>query len=198
MPSSTWTCTRVGWSRGISTFADEALARVGGRPREVVLRHRLPHCRSPVRQRLVLAGSTVSVVGRDGRRCVAAFVEAGGPWIRRRTIASAAHPADGNSIESRRSVSPVPRARSRHPGPLDARGSPPRQVKPLISTRTSRRFATRWPRTGRWSVGVPGAGKTTDSAGVNRWARLLLQPRRVAARAVARRIADERVLDDRP
>jgi peptidyl-dipeptidase Dcp len=108
----------------ISTFEDEALARVGGMPREVVLRHRLPHFDHLFGSDACSAGYYsylwADVMAADAWQ---AFVEAGGPWdpdvndrLRRHIL------SDGNSIDRAEAYR---RFRGRDPeiqALLDARG----------------------------------------------------------------------------
>ena len=108
----------------ISTFEDEALARVGGMPREVVLRHRLPHFDHLFGSDAYSAGYYsylwADVMAADAWQ---AFVEAGGPWdadandrLRRHIL------SDGNSIDRAEAYR---RFRGRDPeiqALLDARG----------------------------------------------------------------------------
>jgi peptidyl-dipeptidase Dcp len=108
----------------ISTFEDEALARVGGMPREVVLRHRLPHFDHLFGNDSYSAGY-YSYLWSDVMAADAwqAFVEAGGPWdaevndrLRRHIL------SDGNSIDRTEAYR---RFRGRDPeiqALLDARG----------------------------------------------------------------------------
>jgi peptidyl-dipeptidase Dcp len=108
----------------ISTFEDEALARVGGMPREVVLRHRLPHFDHLFGSDSYSAGY-YSYLWSDVMAADAwqAFVEAGGPWdadandrLRRHIL------SDGNSIDRAEAYR---RFRGRDPdiqALLDARG----------------------------------------------------------------------------
>jgi peptidyl-dipeptidase Dcp len=108
----------------ISTFEDEALARVGGMPREVVLRHRLPHFDHLFGSDAYSAGY-YSYLWSDVMAADAwqAFVEAGGPWdaaanerLRRHIL------SDGNSIDRAEAYR---RFRGRDPdiqALLDARG----------------------------------------------------------------------------
>ncbi len=108
----------------ISTFEDEALARVGGMPRAVVLRHRLPHFDHLFGSDAYSAGY-YSYLWSDVMAADAwqAFVEAGGPWdadtndrLRRHIL------SDGNSIDRAEAYR---RFRGRDPeiqALLDARG----------------------------------------------------------------------------
>jgi len=116
--------TRPDGVEDISTFADEALARVGGMPREVVLRHRLPHFDHLFGSDSYSAGY-YSYLWSDVMAADAwqAFVETGGPWdpetndrLRRHIL------SDGNSIDRAEAYR---RFRGRDPdieALLDARG----------------------------------------------------------------------------
>ncbi|HZB26122.1 MAG TPA: M3 family metallopeptidase, partial [Vicinamibacterales bacterium] len=115
---------RPGGVDDISTFEEEALARVGGMPREVVLRHRLPHFDHLFGSDAYSAGYYsylwADVMAADAWQ---AFVEAGGPWdadvndrLRRHIL------SDGNSIDRAEAYR---RFRGRDPeiqALLDARG----------------------------------------------------------------------------
>jgi peptidyl-dipeptidase Dcp len=108
----------------ISTFEDEALARVGGMPREVVLRHRLPHFDHLFGSDAYSAGYYsylwADVMAADAWQ---AFMQAGGPWdadandrLRQHIL------SDGNSIDRGEAYR---RFRGRDPeiqALLDARG----------------------------------------------------------------------------
>ena len=108
----------------ISTFEREALARVGGMPREVVLRHRLPHFDHLFGSDSYSAGY-YSYLWSDVMAADAwqAFVDAGGAWdagandrLRRHIL------SDGNSIDRAEAYR---RFRGRDPdiqALLDARG----------------------------------------------------------------------------
>ena len=85
----------------ISTFEQEALARVGGMPREVVLRHRLPHFDHLFGSDSYSAGY-YSYLWSDVMAADAwqAFVEAGGPWDESANDRLRTHIlSDGNSID---------------------------------------------------------------------------------------------------
>jgi peptidyl-dipeptidase Dcp len=85
----------------ISTFEQEALARVGGMPREVVLRHRLTHFDHLFGSDSYSAGY-YSYLWSDVMAADAwqAFVEAGGPWDPAANERLRTHIlSDGNSID---------------------------------------------------------------------------------------------------
>jgi peptidyl-dipeptidase Dcp len=85
----------------IATFEREALARVGGMPREVVLRHRLPHFDHLFGSDSYSAGY-YSYLWSDVMAADAwqAFVEAGGPWDAAANQRLRTHIlSDGNSID---------------------------------------------------------------------------------------------------
>ena len=85
----------------ISTFEQEALARVGGMPREVVLRHRLTHFDHLFGNDSYSAGY-YSYLWSDVMAADAwqAFVEAGGPWDSDANERLRTHIlSDGNSID---------------------------------------------------------------------------------------------------
>ena len=99
-------------------FEREALARIGGMPREVAMRHRLPHFDHLFGNDWYSAGY-YSYLWSDVMAADAwqAFVEAGGPWdagVNERL--AHAHPVGRQLDRSRRSLSPIPRPRSGHPG----------------------------------------------------------------------------------
>jgi peptidyl-dipeptidase Dcp len=108
----------------ISTFEREALARVGGMPREVVLRHRLPHFDHLFGNDMYSAGyysyMWADVMAADAWQ---AFVEAGGPWDAAANERLRMHIlSDGNSIDRAEAYR---RFRGRDPdirALLDARG----------------------------------------------------------------------------
>jgi peptidyl-dipeptidase Dcp len=108
----------------ISTFEDEALARVGGMPREVVLRHRLTHFDHLFATDSYSAGY-YSYLWSDVMAADAwqAFVEAGGPWDAGANERLRTHIlSDGNSIDRAEAYR---RFRGRDPdiqALLDARG----------------------------------------------------------------------------
>jgi peptidyl-dipeptidase Dcp len=108
----------------ISTFEHEALARVGGMPREVVLRHRLPHFDHIFGSDSYSAGY-YSYLWSDVMAADAwqAFVEAGGPWDAGANDRLRTHIlSDGNSIDRAEAYR---RFRGRDPdieALLDARG----------------------------------------------------------------------------
>ena len=123
--SWTWTCTRVADGvDDIATFEHEALARVGGMPREVVLRHRLPHFDHLFGSDSYSAGY-YSYLWSDVMAADAwqAFVEAGGPWDAGANERLRTHIlSDGNSIDRAEAYR---RFRGRDPdiqALLDARG----------------------------------------------------------------------------
>ncbi len=85
----------------IATFEQEALARVGGMPREVVLRHRLTHFDHLFGNDIYSAGY-YSYLWSDVMAADAwqAFVEAGGPWDAGANARFRTHIlSDGNSID---------------------------------------------------------------------------------------------------
>jgi peptidyl-dipeptidase Dcp len=85
----------------ISTFEQEALGRVGGMPREVVLRHRLTHFDHLFGSDSYSAGY-YSYLWSDVMAADAwqAFVEAGGPWDPGTNLRLRTHIlSDGNSID---------------------------------------------------------------------------------------------------
>jgi peptidyl-dipeptidase Dcp len=85
----------------ISTFDREALSRVGGMPRQVVLRHRLPHFDHLFGSDAYSAGY-YSYLWSDVMAADAwqAFVEAGGPWDAATNQRLRTHIlSDGNSID---------------------------------------------------------------------------------------------------
>jgi len=108
----------------ISMFEQEALARVGGMPREVVLRHRLPHFDHLFGSDSYSAGY-YSYLWSDVMAADAwqAFVEAGGPWDAGANERLCTHIlSDGNSIDRAEAYR---RFRGRDPdiqALLDARG----------------------------------------------------------------------------
>jgi peptidyl-dipeptidase Dcp len=116
--------TRPDGVEDISTFAEEALARVGGMPREVELRHRLPHFDHLFGSDSYSAGY-YSYLWSDVMAADAwqAFVEAGGPWDRQANERLRLHIlSDGNSIDRAEAYR---RFRGRDPdiqALLDARG----------------------------------------------------------------------------
>ena len=85
----------------IATFEREALARIGGMPREIALRHRLPHFDHLFGNDWYSAGY-YSYLWSDVMAADAwqAFVEAGGPWDAGGERAASTHIlSDGNSID---------------------------------------------------------------------------------------------------
>jgi peptidyl-dipeptidase Dcp len=108
----------------ISTFEQDALARLGGMPREVALRHRLPHFDHLFGNDIYSAGYYsylwADVMAADAWQ---AFVEAGGPWDAGANERLRMHIlSDGNSIDRAEAYR---RFRGRDPdirALLDARG----------------------------------------------------------------------------
>ena len=108
----------------IAAFEQEALARVGGMPREVVLRHRLPHFDHLFGNDMYSAGYYsylwADVMAADAWQ---AFVEAGGAWSAEANARLLTHIlSDGNSIDRAEAYR---RFRGRDPdiqALLDARG----------------------------------------------------------------------------
>ena len=185
----------------IAAFEREALARIGGMPREVAMRHRLPHFDHLFGNDMYSAGY-YSYLWSDVMAADAwqAFVEAGGPWDAVANDRLRAHIlSDGNSIDRAEAYR---RFRGRDPevrALFEARGfataGPLRPLLPLIIDEHVAQVRDALSR--RRAVVLcasPGAGKTTriPPALVDAGPVILLQPRRVAARAVARRIAEER------
>ncbi len=85
----------------MAAFEREALARVGGMPREVALRHRLPHFDHLFGNDMYSAGY-YSYLWSDVMAADAwqAFVEAGGPWDAGANDRLRTHIlSDGNSID---------------------------------------------------------------------------------------------------
>ena len=170
-------------------------------PREVVLRHRLPHFDHLFGNDWYSAGY-YSYLWSDVMAADAwqAFVEAGGPWDADANDRLRTHIlSDGNSIDRAEAYR---RFRGRDPdiqALLDARGfatvEPVETAPPLIIDAhvADVRDALARRRAVVLSAS-PGAGKTTriPPALIDAGPVILLQPRRVAARAVARRIAEER------
>ena len=115
---------RPGGVDDISTFEEEALARVGGMPREVVLRHRLTHFDHLFGNDAYSAGY-YSYLWSDVMAADAwqAFVEAGSPWDPAANERLRTHIlSDGNSIDRAEAYR---RFRGRDPDVqalLDARG----------------------------------------------------------------------------
>jgi peptidyl-dipeptidase Dcp len=111
----------------ISTIEEEALARVGGMPRQVVLRHRLPHFDHLFGNDIYSAGY-YSYLWSDVMAADAwqAFVEAGSPWDQGVNERLRTHIlSDGNSIDRAEAYR---RFRGRDPDVqalLDARGLTP-------------------------------------------------------------------------
>ena len=71
--SWTWISTRVRTGvEDMAAFEREALARIGGMPREIALRHRLPHFDHLFGSDCILGRVLqLPLVGRDGGRCLA-------------------------------------------------------------------------------------------------------------------------------
>ena len=93
--------TRAGGVQDIAAFEHEALARVGGMPREVALRHRLTHFDHLFGNDVYSAGY-YSYLWSDVMAADAwqAFVEAGGPWDPEVNQRLRTHIlSDGNSID---------------------------------------------------------------------------------------------------
>ena len=123
----------------ISTFEQEALARVGGMPREVALRHRLPHFDHLFGNDAYSAGY-YSYLWSDVMAADAweAFVEAGGPWDAGVNARLRTHIlSDGNSIDRAEAYR---RFRGRDPDVkalFEARGFAP--VQPVETARPADR-----------------------------------------------------------
>ena len=128
--------TRPEGIEDIATFEQEALARVGGMPREVVLRHRLTHFDHLFGNDMYSAGY-YSYLWSDVMAADAwqAFVEAGGAWDAGTNARFRTHIlSDGNSIDRAEAYR---RFRGRDPdiqALLDARGFTAQAVETVPST----------------------------------------------------------------
>ena len=126
----------------IAAFEREALARIGGMPREIAMRHRLPQFDHLFGSDAYSAGY-YSYLWSDVMAADAwqAFVEGGGPWDADVNERLRTHIlSDGNTIDRAEAYR---RFRGRDPevqALLDARGFTRSTFREL--TRTSRRFAT--------------------------------------------------------
>ena len=93
--------TRAGGVEDMAAFERDALARIGGMPREVAMRHRLPHFDHLFGNDMYSAGY-YSYLWSDVMAADAwqAFVEAGGPWDAEANDRLRTHIlSDGNSID---------------------------------------------------------------------------------------------------